>query len=89
MHEKDINRCTAFNIEIKLEYGYKPLKIFWKSTKDLDNYLEMCTELLNSHDLNTVIERAKILYMTEVLKKLEINTYREILPVKKISMTKK
>ena len=89
MKDVDISNCCAYNIEVTLEYGYKPVKLFWNSTKELDNYLEYCVEELKECDINTIIEKVKIIYMTEVIKKLGINTYKESLRVIEESEKKK
>lgn len=81
LQERDITKCMAYLLEVKLEYGYNPFKIFMKSTKDLDKYLTMCMEFLIEDDLNTIIEKAKIISLIEIIKKMEINTFKEALPV--------
>lgn len=89
MKDVDITGCCAYNIGITLEYGYKPLKLFFYSTKELDNYLEACINELSEHDINTILQKAQIEFMTEIIKKLEINTYKESLPVIVVAGKKK
>ena len=89
IEDVDISGCWAYNVDVTLEYGYKPMKLFMRSTKDLDNYLEHCVEELKSYDIYSIIEEVKMIYMTEVMKKLDINTYKECMPVIRECVKKK
>lgn len=79
MQNKSLKNCTAVNIKLKMEYGYKPLSFFSSSANRMQNYLEMCVDLLNEYDINSIIKNAQTILMTELIKKMDINTCKNAL----------
>ena len=44
--------CVEIQARLKLEYGFNPLKLFMKDTKEFSDFIERCKESMDNFDIN-------------------------------------
>ena len=53
----NIDNCVEIQVRIELEYGFNPLKLFMKDTKEFSDFIERCKEGMDKFDINRSKEK--------------------------------
>ncbi|PHF53902.1 hypothetical protein COI41_15535 [Bacillus toyonensis] len=67
----DISKCMEVQINLELEYGFNPLKIFMKNTVEFNNFIDRCRNELDKFDIDSSKERYDAEVFSQLVKYLE------------------
>lgn len=69
--EVDVRKNCQMSIDLEMTYGFKPLKIFKKSTAEFEGFVEKCKNEMQDFDEETSIKKFKISVLPNIISYLD------------------
>lgn len=76
--DMDLSNCIQIEIRLKMEYGFKLLKIFKKSTIEFENFIDNCRRNMDKFDEENYLKRFRIEILPNMLKYMNNNHKKPI-----------
>lgn len=68
--DTNLDKCNEITVNLSMEYGFTPLKLFKSSTVEFEDFVKVCEQQMRNFDKSTTMSKYKLELMHELSKKV-------------------
>ncbi|MDU1538629.1 MAG: hypothetical protein E6902_03320 [Paeniclostridium sordellii] len=72
--EKNFDKCNEITVNLFMEYGFKPLKLFKSSTVEFEDFVKACEQQMRDFDKSATMSKYKLELMHELSRRVIKNS---------------